>query len=131
MGCYISATLRIVMTFHIEIDREVDGRWIAEVPDLAGVLTYGATREQAGAQACRWVEHEVGDALLTCRPFSQLPWGGPYSLCRAAAGRVRNGRGSDRVIEVFGDRHFVGIGHRLWRCNERIELDGQTTESTS
>ena len=33
------------MTFEIEIDCEVDGRWIAEVPELAGVLTYGATRK--------------------------------------------------------------------------------------
>ena len=38
------------MTFDIEIDREVDGRWIAEVPDLAGVLTYGATRDEAVAR---------------------------------------------------------------------------------
>ncbi len=27
----------------IEIDREQDGRWIAEVPELPGVLAYGAT----------------------------------------------------------------------------------------
>jgi predicted RNase H-like HicB family nuclease len=31
----------------IEIDREGDGRWIAEVPDLPGVLVYGNTREEA------------------------------------------------------------------------------------
>ena len=31
----------------IEIEREGDGRWIAEVPDLPGVMTYGATREEA------------------------------------------------------------------------------------
>lgn len=31
----------------IEVDREDDGRWIAEVPDLAGVMTYGETREEA------------------------------------------------------------------------------------
>ena len=30
----------------IEIEREVDGRWIAEVPALAGVMTYGQSREQ-------------------------------------------------------------------------------------
>ncbi len=33
--------------FRVEIDREDDGRWIAEVIDLPGVLTYGATREEA------------------------------------------------------------------------------------
>jgi predicted RNase H-like HicB family nuclease len=31
----------------IEIEREKDGRWIAEVPDLPGVLVYGKTREEA------------------------------------------------------------------------------------
>jgi predicted RNase H-like HicB family nuclease len=31
----------------IELDREEDGRWIAEVPELPGVLCYGATKEIA------------------------------------------------------------------------------------
>ena len=31
---------------NIEIDREVDGRWIAEIPDLPGVLSYGKSREE-------------------------------------------------------------------------------------
>ncbi len=31
----------------IEIDREEDGRWIADVPDLPGVLAYGKSREDA------------------------------------------------------------------------------------
>jgi predicted RNase H-like HicB family nuclease len=34
----------------IELDREEDGRWIAEVPELAGVLAYGQTREDALAR---------------------------------------------------------------------------------
>jgi predicted RNase H-like HicB family nuclease len=35
----------------LEIDREDDGRWIAEVPDLPGVMVYGATRQEAIAKA--------------------------------------------------------------------------------
>lgn len=31
------------MTFSIEVEREEDGRWIAEVVDLPGVLVYGQT----------------------------------------------------------------------------------------
>lgn len=31
----------------IEIEKEEDGRWIAEVPDLPGVLAYGKTRDEA------------------------------------------------------------------------------------
>ena len=39
------------MDFKIEFEREEDGRWIAEIPELPGVLCYGATKEEAGAQA--------------------------------------------------------------------------------
>jgi predicted RNase H-like HicB family nuclease len=35
------------MKFNVEIDREEDGRWIAEVVDLPGALAYGQTREEA------------------------------------------------------------------------------------
>ena len=31
----------------IQIEREKDGRWIAEVPDLPGIMAYGKTRVQA------------------------------------------------------------------------------------
>lgn len=39
------------MQLTIESELEVDGRWIAEVPELPGVLAYGATREEAMAKA--------------------------------------------------------------------------------
>ena len=32
---------------NVEIEREEDDRWIAEVPDLPGVMAYGQTREDA------------------------------------------------------------------------------------
>jgi predicted RNase H-like HicB family nuclease len=35
----------------IETEREEDGRWIAEVPDLPGAMAYGATRDEAVARA--------------------------------------------------------------------------------
>ena len=35
------------MNFAIELELEADGRWIAEVPDLPGVLAYGATERAA------------------------------------------------------------------------------------
>lgn len=31
----------------IELDREADGRWIAEIPAMPGVLVYGATEAEA------------------------------------------------------------------------------------
>ena len=38
-------------TFKIETEREDDGRWIAEVVEIAGAMAYGSTREQAAAKA--------------------------------------------------------------------------------
>ena len=34
----------------IETEREDDGRWLAEIPDLPGVMSYGQTREEAVAK---------------------------------------------------------------------------------
>ncbi|EIC30708.1 MULTISPECIES: type II toxin-antitoxin system HicB family antitoxin [Methylomicrobium] len=39
------------MNFHIEYEREADGRWLAEVPELPGVLTYGVSANEAMAKA--------------------------------------------------------------------------------
>ena len=38
------------MTLTIELEREDDGRWIAEVPALPGTMCYGETREEAIAR---------------------------------------------------------------------------------
>ena len=37
--------------FTIEHEQEEDGRWLAEVPGLPGVLAYGATADEAMAKA--------------------------------------------------------------------------------
>ncbi len=38
------------MNFVIEVEREKDERWIAEIPELPGVMVYGATRDEAIAR---------------------------------------------------------------------------------
>ena len=38
-------------TFTIQHEQEEDGRWIAEVPELPGVLAYGTTADEAMAKA--------------------------------------------------------------------------------
>jgi predicted RNase H-like HicB family nuclease len=38
------------VTFTIEIEREEDGRWLAEVPALLGVMAYGQDRDEAVAR---------------------------------------------------------------------------------
>ena len=47
----------------IEIDREDDGRWIAEVPDLPGVMAYGKSREEAVAKAESLALRVIADRL--------------------------------------------------------------------
>ena len=39
------------MHFTIEHEQEDDGRWLAEVPELPGVLAYGTTAQEAMAKA--------------------------------------------------------------------------------
>ena len=50
-------------TLAIEAEHEDDGRWIAEVADLPGVLAYGATREEATARAKALALRVIADRL--------------------------------------------------------------------
>jgi predicted RNase H-like HicB family nuclease len=47
----------------IEIDREEDGRWIAEIPDLPGVMVYGASRDEAISKAEALALRALADRL--------------------------------------------------------------------
>ncbi len=47
----------------IEVEREEDGRWIAEVSDLPGVLAYGKTREEAIAKVEALALRVIADRL--------------------------------------------------------------------
>lgn len=51
------------MTLGIELEREDDGRWLAEVPALAGVMRYGRTREDAIAQVQALALRVIADRL--------------------------------------------------------------------
>ena len=64
------------MKLTIELDREVDGRWIAEVPEL-NVLLYGNSREdaieRARSAAQEIVLDLVADARLPTRQLNERP----------------------------------------------------------
>ena len=47
----------------VEFDRETDGRWIAEVIDLPGVMAYGATREEALANVEELARRVIADRI--------------------------------------------------------------------
>jgi predicted RNase H-like HicB family nuclease len=51
------------MTFKVEIEQEEDGRWIAEVMDLPGVLAYGQTPEEARAKVQALALRVIADRL--------------------------------------------------------------------
>lgn len=67
------------MDFTIEHEQETDGRWLAEVLEIPGVLAYGATPEEAIAKAqalalrviADRIEH--GEKLPEVLKFSILP----------------------------------------------------------
>ena len=52
-----------MITYKVEIERETDGRWIAEVPDLPGVLAYGQTPQEATARVQALALRVVADRL--------------------------------------------------------------------
>ncbi|MFQ5789200.1 MAG: type II toxin-antitoxin system HicB family antitoxin [Acidobacteriota bacterium] len=51
------------MTFKIELEQEDDGRWIAEVLELPGVMAYGSTPEDAKAKVQALALRVVADRL--------------------------------------------------------------------
>ena len=51
------------MNLSIELDREDDGRWIAEVLEIPGVMTYGATREEAISNTERLAIEVIADRI--------------------------------------------------------------------
>lgn len=51
------------MRLTIELDREEDGRWIADVPELPGVMCYGLTRNEAISNVERLAIEVIADRI--------------------------------------------------------------------
>lgn len=51
------------VTFSVQVDRESDGRWVAEVAELPGVHVYGDSQEQAQAKAQALALRVLADRL--------------------------------------------------------------------
>jgi predicted RNase H-like HicB family nuclease len=54
--------------FKIEFEREEDGRWIAEIPALPGVLAYGKTEEEAETRAVALALRVIADRIENGEP---------------------------------------------------------------
>ena len=51
------------MRLTVELDRESDGRWIADVIELPGVMSYGKTRDEAISNAERLAIEVIADRI--------------------------------------------------------------------
>jgi predicted RNase H-like HicB family nuclease len=60
------------MALRIEVEQEEDGRWLAEVPELPGVLSYGATRQEAIDKAQALCLRVLADRLDHGEPVPQM-----------------------------------------------------------
>jgi predicted RNase H-like HicB family nuclease len=52
----------------IETEREDDGRWIAEIPALPGVLGYGRTDAEARSKVTVLALHVIAERVRTAAP---------------------------------------------------------------
>lgn len=57
----------------VEIEQEVDGRFIAEIPELPGVMAYGPSREEALAKVEAIALRTLADRLEHGEPTPELP----------------------------------------------------------
>jgi len=47
--------------FNFQIERETDGRWIAEIPEVPGALAYGSSAEEAKAKEYALALYAIAD----------------------------------------------------------------------
>ena len=59
------------MTFKIEIEQEEDGRWIAEVVELPGVMVYGETLDEAKTKAQALALRTLADRVENGEPETE------------------------------------------------------------
>lgn len=60
------------MPLTIEVEQEEDGRWLAEVPDIPGVLAYGQTRDEAIERVQALSLRVLADRLDHGEPVPQM-----------------------------------------------------------
>ena len=89
------------MTFTVEYEREEDGRWLAEVVELEGVLAYGATSDEAIAKAQALALRVLADRLDHGEAASEF-----VNISFAAAGACSR----QRKQSAFSPRFCASFG---------------------
>ena len=60
------------MCFTIEVEQEEDRRWLAEIPQIPGVLAYGSTREEVIVRVQALALRVLADRLEHGEPVPAL-----------------------------------------------------------
>jgi len=60
------------MIVAVELEREADGRWLAEVPSFAGVMSYGSTCDEAMARVQALALRVFAERLEHCEAAPEL-----------------------------------------------------------
>jgi predicted RNase H-like HicB family nuclease len=66
------------MPLTIEVEQDTDGRWLAEVPELPGVMIYGSTRREAIDRVQALALRVLADRLDHGEPVPQM--GGVFAV---------------------------------------------------
>jgi predicted RNase H-like HicB family nuclease len=66
--------------FFIEVEQESDGRWIAEITDMPGVMAYGATEEESRANVYALALRVIADNVQDSKELPET-----ITLARATA----------------------------------------------
>jgi predicted RNase H-like HicB family nuclease len=111
----------------IELDREDDGRWIAEALELPGVMTYGETREEAISNTKRLAIEVIADRIKHGElPASALnvsflvlseQLAGDQGSARARLSGTHRlaSQAADRLPQASGPQRVAGLRVRLSR----------------
>jgi predicted RNase H-like HicB family nuclease len=59
-------------SLRVVFDREEDGRWIAEIPKLPGVLSYGRTKHEAKRRVSAIALRTLADTVEQGGPLARL-----------------------------------------------------------
>lgn len=112
-----------VFGLEVEVEREDDGRWIAEVVALSGVMVYGATRELAIERARGLAARVLVDRASSelARPLTDAEWLDEGVLVERREGDfVASACG----IERRGPVRDAAIVALLRACAERLQAEG-------
>jgi hypothetical protein len=99
------------LRFQFEIERESDGRWIAEIPEVPGALAYGASMEEAGPRPMRSRSMRLQMTWRSPGRFPTLSVLSPYQRDRMAKREGTDCSSSAETQRV--DRYFPeGLPHQ-------------------